>query len=367
MSERVPSLFSQTQQIDDAVTLFANRQVFEGWEEVSITRQLNSIASSFSLGFTDKWRVDQESWRLRPGDAAHIHIGKTSVVNGFIDKLDLGLSAQQRTLNAAGRSKTGDLVDCSITGQISFKDLKIDEIVTKLIAPFGLKLLMQADAGPKFDKIVFRQGETVFEAIDRLARERSLIMMPSFEGNLILTKKGTLRCSTELRQGINIISGSASFDNTDRFSEYTVKGQGSGGKGTPTDATQPIAKATDAGIARFRPLVVVAENAIDNAAAIERAKYEANIKAAKASRVTITTQGWFERDGSIWDVNKIVSVDAGFLGVRQDMLIEKVTYNKSNGGTICELELIRSDAFEFDSTTVSKTKDPVDLLGWEKA
>lgn len=364
MSERVPNLFSQTQQIDDAVTLFANRQVFEGWEEVSISRQLNSIASSFSLGFTDKWRIDQESWVLRPGDAAHIHIGKQSVLNGYVDRLDVGLSAQQRTLNAGGRSKTGDLVDCSITGPISFADLKIDEIVRKLLEPFGLKLLMQAETGAKFDKIVFRQGETVFEAIDRLARERSLIMMPSFEGNLILTKKGNTRCVTELRQGVNILSGSANFDNSNRFSEYTVKGQGS--QGSATDATQPVAKATDEGVSRFRPKVIVAENSINNGSAIDRARYEANIGAAKASEVTITVQGWFESDGSIWDVNKIVAVDSGFLGVRQDMLIEKVTYNKNNNGTTCELGLIRSDAFEFASS-VSKDKDPVDLLGWEKS
>jgi len=366
MSGRVPNVFQKTNLVDDAVTLFIGSQVYEGWKNATIVREINTLGSTFNLTVVDKWRADQEPFNLKPGSAVHIHTGKDSVITGYIDAVSFDLQAQNRTINISGRSKTADLIDSSITGKNVYNDLDIKAIAEKIVEPYdGIKILLRADGGAKFDKFVVRQGETVFEALDRLARARSLIMYPSFFGNVILTKKDTTLASTEIRSGINLLSGSSTFDNSERFSKYIVKGQAQGTKGTAEQAIGSMGEATDSGITRTRELLVIAENAADNAAALERAKYEADIRSARSVELNVTVQGWRQEDGTIWDVNQLIFVDAGFLGYRGKALIKKVQFIKEEGGTKTELTLIRPDAFEFTKDK-KKENDPVDLMGWEK-
>jgi len=365
MSARVPEVFQKTKLIDDAVTLFIGSEVYEGWKNVSISRELNTLGSTFRLTVVDKWRADQEPFSLKPGSAVHIHTGKTAILTGYIDKVTFSLQAQNRTITISGRSKTADLIDSSITGKNEYKNLGLKAIAEKLIEPFGVKLLLRADAGAVFDKFTVRQGETIFEALDRLARARSLIMYPSFEGNIILAKKDTTLASTEIRAGVNLLGGSATYDNSERFSKYIIKAQTQGTKGTAEQAIGSKGEATDSGITRTRELLVIAENVADNAAALERAKYEADIRAARSVEVDVSVQGWRQDDGTIWDVNQLIFLDAGFLGYRGQALVKKVQFVKDGGGTKADLTLIRPDAFEFTKDK-SKKKDPVDLLGWEK-
>lgn len=207
-------------------------------------------------------------------------------------------------------------------------------------------------------------GETVFEALQRAAKEKSLLFYPSTTGGLIFAKKGVLRSSVELRQGHNVLSASGSFNDSDRFSEYIVRGQNVGTFGGPRDTVSSEGKATDEGVKRYRPLLIISENAVDSAAAKERASYEAELRAARAAEVSVTVQGWKRSDGTLWDINEIVNTDIPYLGIREDLLVKEVEFSKSDSGTITNLTLTRSDAFEF-SKKKSKDKDPANLLGWE--
>jgi prophage tail gpP-like protein len=366
MSARVPNVFQKTKLIDDAVTLFIGGQIYEGFKSATITREMNSLGSTFSLSIVDRWRADQESFSLKPGLMAHIHAGKNTVVDGYIDSVSFDLQGQNRNITISGRSRTADLIDSSITGKNEYKNLDIKAIADKLVEPFSnVRVLLRAAAGAKFDKFTVRQGETVFEALDRLARQRSLVMFPSYEGNVILTKKDTTVASTEIRSGVNLLGGSATYDNSERFSKYIVKGQAQGDKGTEEQAIGAKGEATDAGIGRNRELLVIAENVVDTNGAVERAKYEADIRAARSVEITLTVLGWRQDNGEFWDVNQLVFIDAGFLGYRGQGLIKRVQYIKEEGGTKAELTVIRPDAFEFNKE-FSKEKDPVDQMGWDK-
>lgn len=365
MSDNGPSLYERNRYIKEAVTLFANDQIYDGWKSVSVVRSLNSIASSFELTLVDPWTADGVPWRLAPGNTAHLHLDKTSIVTGYIDSVSPSISGNSRQLSARGRSKTGDLVDCSAVAPYEFTGLTIEGIAKKLCAPFGINVLMQGPAGGAISRFNIRVGETVFEVLDRLAREKTLLMYPSYEGNLIFAQKGSVRASSEIRQGANLLSADGQLDNTNRFASYKVVGQATGKKGTAKDAIGAVGTASDSGITRYRPLIVNSENPIDTATAIARAKYEAAIRAAKASTISVSVWGWFQEDGKLWDINQVVAVDIPYLGVRDDFLIEEVTYSKSDQGTTAQLKLIRPDAFEFNPD-LDPQYDPSKKLGKKK-
>jgi prophage tail gpP-like protein len=362
MSEKVPNTFQNTHLIPDAATLFVNGAIYGGWEDLKIVRELNAAAGDFTLQLTDRWQVGQEPWRIQAGDAAHVHLGKSPIATGYIDKVEASISASSRTITISGRSKTGDIVDCSVEGASEYSGLTISEIAKKLCAPFSLSVTVIGDAGAPFDKITVQPGETVFTLIDRLARERKLLMYPSLDGNLVLSTVGNRRAASEIRQGANLLSGKSTFDNSNRHSVYKVLGNGFGFIGDATQAASPTGQASDAGITRYRPLVLVSENAVNDGTSGDRASYESNLRAAKALKAEVQVQGWYQAEGRLWNINEIVYLDAGFLGLRRDMLIEKVEYNKGNAGTTCSLSLIRADAYGF-----TKKVNKEDPMSWQKA
>ena len=361
MSEKTPKVVNKTKVVTDVVTVFANGSIFEGWEDLQVTRELNTAASDFSFQATDKWRTSGTSWRLQPGDKIHIHVGTQSFFTGYVEKMDCSIAAEKRTFTISGRSKTGDLVDCSAIGS-QFSGLTLREIAVKLCQPFNVKAVMKANPDKVFDTITIQQGETVFSVLEKLAKQCKVLMYASYDGNLVFAPQGEARTSSGLVQGVNLLSGKASYDNSNRFSEYIVKAQDLSFLGSAKQSTQSTGSVRDFGVTRYRPLVLVSEQSADGAGSENRANYEAKIRAAKALEVEVEVQGWFQSDFTPWEINRLVRVDAGFLGVRRQMLIKKIVLNKNNSGTTSNMNLIRADAYLFDNKNVKK-EDP---LGWAK-
>lgn len=347
----------------DAVTFYVNNKVFDGFKHVKLARNLTSLTGTFEITVTDKWKVGQEDFEIRPGDRIHCHLGKAALFEGYVDKLNLSLTESSRNITIQGRDKTQDLVDCSIVNVAELNDIDFTGIATELCKPFNIKVLPRVSVGSKFPKFSIRQGETIFEALDRAAKERQLILLSSTHGNLVIEKRGRVRASTELIEGVNVLAAAVSFDNTQRFSDYIIKGQSTGLLGNPKDATQNKGIARDAGTTRYRPTIIIAENAVDNNGAQKRAEFESTFRAAKAAQVNVTVQGWKQEDGSLWDVNQLVQIDIKSIGIKSQMLIQKVKFDQSENGRRVEMELIRPDAFEFKAE-IKKSDDPLDQLGW---
>ncbi|MBE9542503.1 MAG: hypothetical protein IMF01_09310 [Proteobacteria bacterium] len=370
MSSDVPEVrhratrpFDYSTLIDDAATFYINNKVYEGFKNIRLSRNLMSLTGSFEITLTDKWRVDKEDFDIKTGDRIHCHLGKNPLYEGYIDSLSISLSSTSRNLTISGRDKTADLVDCSIIGPAEYNNLDFLGIAKKLVEPFGLKVLSNVDVGKKFAKFSIKQGETIFEALERAAKERELLLMSTTHGNLLIDKKGSQRASSELVEGVNVLSAGAVFDNSERFSEYHVKGQQSGLIGDITDATESAGKSTDKGVLRHRPTLIISENAVDQDGAQKRAQFESSLRAAQATKVSIVVQGWRQKDGSLWNTNLITHVDCRSIGIKSDMLISRVKFDQGTGGRRTEMELIRKDAFEFKKE-IKKSDDPIDSLGW---
>ena len=107
----MPSLFGDD---PEAVTLRVGTTLYEGYESISISRSIDSLASSFSVNVIDKWREAGELWPFIPGEQIRVNIGEDPVFNGYIDTLGVSITGDDRNFAVTGRSKTADLVDCSV-------------------------------------------------------------------------------------------------------------------------------------------------------------------------------------------------------------------------------------------------------------
>jgi len=356
-----------TRVLNDAVTVFVDGgRAFHGWKAVSVKETLNSIANSFTLTLHDNFTPRGNQWPIKPGTSVRINIGETNVITGRVDQLSANFNNNARNYQVSGRSNAGDLIDSSVTGNMEYANVSVDELATKLVSPFGIQVFksVQDSEIKTFDKFGIKMGESVFEAIDRAARLSGLLWVSTRGGNIRLTKAGSFRGVSAIGQDFNMVSGSIEIDNSDRFSEYIVRGQTNANDNfSGALASQPEGVATDAGISRFRPTIITAEGNVDQEIATQRAGWESSIRIARSQKVNVSLQGWRQEDGSLWGANQIHRVKSAFLGIDRDLLAESVErVQDQGGGTTTNISFVRVDSYQ-SKPNFQASEDLNDNLG----
>ncbi len=350
----------------DRVRLLVNGTDYGGWKSVRIAAGIDRQARDFDLSVTDRWPGSDIPRRIAPGDECKVYIGSDLVLTGYVDGTPISHDAKTVTVAVKGRSRTADLVDCSAIHEPGqFQGRTVEQIATDLAAPYDVAVVAAVDTGAPIADHQLQQGETVFESIDRLLKLRALLSTDDAEGRLVLTRAGTARASTALVVGENVLTGSASLDVKDRYSEYRVKGQragegnaddGGGGDdegpdiGALTDeaatTSQVMAVHADTGIKRKRVLVIVADGQPDGGTARERARWEAAHRAGKSYEASYTVQGWRQADGRLWVPNELVRVRDPIIGYDLEMLVAEVSYSLSESGSVTTLTVAPKAAYE---------------------
>lgn len=331
--------------MSDVVSLKIGSDLYEGWQDVSIETALDSLAGSFSLALTERFPDHPELWVIEDGAACEVRIGDDLVITGYVDEGDNDVDPNSHPVQASGRAKTGDLVDCSaIHTPGTWTNRKLEQIVADLAQPFGVDVKAITDTGAAFAKFSLQQGETAFEAIERMCRMRAVLPTSNAAGVLELRRPGQVRAGYELRLGENLLSLRHSRNQRDRFSHYILKGQASG-DGVDGAAARPKAEAKDSGVKRYRPLMIVNSEQTTQASLSDRAKWEATVRAARSRSVVATAQGWRGPDGSLFRPDVIVPVVGRQVGVEDELLVTNVKFTAGDRGKRTVLTLAPKEAF----------------------
>lgn len=351
---------------NDQVSLRVEGNRFEGWQSVSIKRSIKAISGAFQLSVTEKWAQDQKPWKIVPGNECVLSVNKEDLITGYVDSVKPSYDKGSRSISISGRDYTGDLVDCSAVHKPgNWANISLLRLAKIICEPFSISVSV-ADSASAVASIPFPnwnlQNETAFESLDRAAKLRGVLLMNDGKGNVLISRAGTEKAKTSLSQGENILSASADFEFKNRFSQYIVKGQAGGLESdNPLPDFSPIGYATDQAIERYRPSIIIAEGSATLSVCKARAQWEATVRAAKGSQLTVTIQGWRQADGSLWKLNQITRVKSPWLGVNQDFLISSLEFKKGSEGTLTVLELERPDAYTPDPT-LSTRKEPLAQL-----
>lgn len=307
---------------------------YGGWKSGSVKKSIDSISGLFSLAISEKWTTEGSPWRLLPGDACEILLDDTPLIKGYIDTKQISASGSSLDVSLTGRDVTGDLVDCSaVVGSFSFNKIGYLKLIRTLVAPFGITEVVDVNnASKELTNVRIKPGETVKAVIERYARQLGVLVISDGAGGIQITSPGVTRAQTSLVEGTNILSFSAGLDYKGRFSEYTVKGQqpGAGFEGVdPGILAGPQGKATDEGVSRYRPKIIIGEAAGNSESLKSRAGWEASTRAGRSSTVSVKVQGWRqskEADAPIWAINQIVGVNIPSIELVGDMLIRDIDY-----------------------------------------
>ena len=389
------------------IALYVDGAEYSGWKTVRVTRGLTRATSDFDLSVSERWGIDGATWQIQPGAACEVRYGNEVVLTGWVDSYKPSYDANSHNVALSGRSKTCDFVDSSVlTDGGQFKGLTVGEIARKLAEPYKLGVKVLDDGEPEAE-VQVQQGETCFALVEKLCRLQALLVTDDKDGNLVITRAGTGRATSDLRHGANILTASAGLDHSKRFSEVLVKAQRPGNsnksdddaqtsddddpdalalyrhtaarlaeianvserfrermraqrttgtkRGNPKSLTEVKGRATDPAIKRYRPLVIVAEAQADDGLAEKRADWEVRRRIAEGTTATITVNGWHQGDGGgLWETNMMVPVKAPWLALERELVISEVTYSYDEGGEKTTLNLTLPDAFLPDKERKTK-------------
>lgn len=302
------------------VELKVGNRRYSGWENVTVTKALQSIAHTFAM---DIYNGDQV--QIADDDLVQILVDENVFLTGYIDTIELGISDAKKPLKITGRSKAGDLIDCSIETNKQYNKQNIKQIISDLVKPFSITVssTLKLEALETFNTKV---GETYFNAINRLCKQTNTLPISDNYGNIIITKNEQIESENILKDGdfkeLNYPKILSS-----RFSKYVYKKEG-----IVTDVTD--GSVTDDTVKRYRPFVEVNTEEKTN---IDMAKWKKNHN--KVDEVTLTAKitGWD------LEINTILKLDTEI--VKNSFLLKDIVYTKGEQGTVSDLVLASKDAY----------------------
>lgn len=331
------------------IILTVNNTEFASWKDASINTGIEQLAGKFDLTFSDRWSRQRQKMPFSPGDECKVFADDNLVIAGFVDDITNEISGTSTRDGVSGRDYTADLVDCSAANEPDeFKDINLRDLATKLCSPFNIRVFQDADTGEKFPVFKIQHGETVFEALERAARMRGILLVSAKDKGLFLTSPGVGTMQDNLIQGQNILAASKTVSYANRYSRYSVKGQ-QGGIGLdkyPAREKSTAAVANDLIVSRYRPLIIIAENQANAKAAKRRAEWEAATRAARGLSLSVTVQGWINSASELWEPNYYVYVKIPRLEIDAKLLIKACNYSISEqAGSTTTMQLVDEKAF----------------------
>ncbi|SDR52935.1 phage baseplate assembly protein [Paraburkholderia tuberum] len=390
----------------DLVTLEVDGVRYRGWKSVKIRQSIRQGAIGFALSVRED-RPDANgsplSWRIQPGAAARVLIDDEIVCTGYVDAPVFRIGDTEHEVTVSGRSKSGDLVDSStVVPNGRFPNSTAIDIITAICAPYGIsvhvaentdaptrvanvrhsrsgaasakKTSTKLAAGKqRIGNFEINQGEKAYATIERLCKLSGLLVFARPDGDIEIARAGQERYPFALPR---IKTGQAKFDWSKRFSEYICKGQQSDPHFGATGASAvnwtlpdhvawakkasahlaPSATVRDPSIgtytspsgktnARYRPCIVRPEGPTGAADTLTRARWQMARDFGESISLTVTVPGFHAPDGGLWRVNRLVHVTDARLNLEHELLIAGVSFDKSERGTVTELELAPQDAY----------------------
>lgn len=331
----------------EVVTVVVGGMRYTAFKVVSIRAAFNEAARSFRLEVAAEMGASATNAVFRAGAKVEIFANSDLLLTGFVDQKRPRFEAKRASITVSGRSNSGDLIDSSAeheTGRFENKDpMEIGNEVSQ-----GIGAQYETDQQlEKVEQYQVTQGESSYRLVEKLARQQGMTITGTPEGNAKITKAGSERHAGGLIEGQNILAGEADHNASNRHSKYTVRGQRPFDHGA--DALEIQAIARDSGVDRHRPIIIVQDEDTTKDRAKKRAKNRRDRAAGHALKATIDTQGFRDAAGMIWTPGRLVWTESPFLDIAQDMLIEHVTYQQSEQGSIATLGLTDPRSYDGQS------------------
>ena len=175
-----------------------NGSYYDNFDEVSVSKTLDSIASVFS--FKARFNPDDNAHKIifKPLSYNTVEIFNNSnelIFTGVSLNTDLSSSKSRALQSISGYSYSGVLEDCSIPYSaypLEKNNVSLKDIVLQLLKPYSLSFVIDESVAKEMDfvynKVVAKPTESIKAFISKLSSQRDIILSHNNKGDLVFYK-----------------------------------------------------------------------------------------------------------------------------------------------------------------------------------
>jgi prophage tail gpP-like protein len=312
----------------ETVTLVVGGKTFAAWQTVNMAASAQEAVrkANFKCALPPLARIGE--FTPRPDMKAEVHVSGELWGTGVIGDVSADHTEEGGSIDVEWLSKTIDTVESSIDHPTGFAEKKTIKGIADTFESSDVEWTSTAEMEEEPDFSVI-PGETNFQAVERLARARGLLIYDDPQGRAVIADKPEGRHAGGLALGVNIRAGAGKLSGKGRHDPVIVRGQSARGHGP--GALRIEARAKDGSVGRKRPKVILQEGETTTAKAKKRAEWHAARAAGQSREATVTVAGWRDEAGQLWTRNWLVSLDDPLIFLRQDMVIKSVAFFQGPG------------------------------------
>ena len=307
----------------DQLVLFINEQFLSFWDAFSFSSDIENIADSFSLSAAPQDRV----LNIEENTLCYFSYGQNPILSGYVETIETQIDKNTFIVTLNGRTIGSDIIDSvPLTNQSIYRNSKIENIIRNLLNPFTLDIEVATDTGDPISLFKIESGTSIFEALKKELRKKSLLLKDTPFRNLRLFRLGENRIDQTIREGSdNFISARVVSDFKNIFSTYQVTGQARNMRNVSGIYTDPE-------ITRLRKKIVNAEEQVNSREAQQRARWEASLAQSEIRIVEVKLSGLRTFENQFWQVGRLINVELPTLNIENEMLIKSLSlqYAKTN-------------------------------------
>ena len=327
------------------------------FQNASVIADIGAVTRGFSLTSTAE---ADNLFPIKVKDIVEIDADGIPILKGYAEALTGSYSRNSHKIKVSGRSLLCDLVDSTVPTQTEYFESELEKICKEVMTGIGLTPTVINNAGKidAFDDISSAKiGQRAFQFLESFSRKRQVLLTTDGFDGLVLDRAGRNRSPINLKHLINsntnnILRSEFELNHRERYNKYSVKSELNPAfqnvNISPSDIADQGDTFFDPDIRSTRQFELEAEESMDEFTALDRAKWEANLRKAKSFSYTATVQGHSEK-GQLWLPNTLVNIVDEMADVKGFLLIKGVSYNYSlREGSTTQLRMTYPNAYTLE-------------------
>jgi prophage tail gpP-like protein len=334
----------------EVAEIFVDKFVFSDWESVWVQHRWKDVYPIFRFVSAERDPLPQYWARLqiKPKDLCAIKLGGQLAITGVVTVRQTAYDPNSHAVSIQGVGVQwftwrGAILD----KKQEFKGGFVD-VAKAVMAPFGVVPQVRGTIDPtEFKPPAHNEiGESVFQFLEKLAKERKVVLGGDFAGGHLLIGDRIANVVDELIEGVNILSCQCVINIGDIYQPYVARSQtSSDGSQSPSQSSQQEAFVNSKVLQTYSPLLVANEHPVWTQHEIDlRAETEAVWGDGTLIEATVVVYGWFTRSGVLWCqcVGESVVLNSPMTTlVGERLAIRSVTSTQdSQAGTRTTLDLV---------------------------
>lgn len=335
------------------IHLEINGERYEGFTDIAINDSIESFSSSFSFSATVKEnKLGVLLNEIRLGDEAKVFIDDNLKITGFIEDIEEEGDASSHSITFSGRDIGGDIIDSDIR-QKSYNQKNFELLINLVLKDNGFSIKVVNKVGllklETNEVIKTKQGETIFEFLDRYAKKLQVLLKISNKGELLIIREDDSVVKNMLINNYtadtNILSSRLKLSTVDRFNTIEIYSQSNNKTHSKVGVSQK-GKATDPQIRTTRTRIALMNTATDNKTLNALAQWDVNLRRAKGSRYTCRVVGFYSSSKTIWQPNTLVDIIDYRAQIEGTFLVQGVQFVQNTQGSFTTLDIVEQGSFK---------------------